>query len=171
VVALQGEVTNHPKVRRSRAVRVECCGERRVFECVRCDPMKVNESERQVWCRNVRDDIKTGPGSLVWDEPAGCLFIDRVVSGVYAARAWVRLLYGTWEPVVSWGDRLVVSDMRLVVPGKVPSGGNRKELCIDAGRRGGPSGSSVEGPVMGLERSGQAIQARLTVNHECGRSR
>jgi hypothetical protein len=66
----------------------------------------------------------------------------------------------------------MVSDLRPPIPGKAPSGRNRKEPRPDARHRGGPSGSSDEGPVIGLERSGRAIQAKLTVNHEvCGRSR
>jgi hypothetical protein len=34
------------------------------------------------------------------------------------------------------------------------------------GHRGGPSGSSVEGPVMGLERSGRIIQTGLLGNRD-----
>jgi len=62
--------------------------------------MKANESEPQVTCRKAVDDIKSGLGVWLRDESGGCLFIGQMVSGMYAARAWVRLLYGTWEPVV-----------------------------------------------------------------------
>jgi hypothetical protein len=165
-IALQGEIANHPKVRRSRAVRAERWGKRRAFERVRCDPMKANESEPQLTCRNARDDIKTRSGSLAWDESGGCLLIDQAVSGMYAARARVRLLYETWEPVVSWDDRPVACSLRRVVQGKVSSGRNREGRVPDARHRGGPSGSSDEGPVMGLERSGRAIPARPLVNHD-----
>jgi hypothetical protein len=41
-----------------------------------------------------------------------------------------------------------------------------RDKSTDAGHRGGPSGSSDEGSVMGLERSGRAVQARLLVNHD-----
>jgi hypothetical protein len=133
--------------------------------------MKANESEPQMRCRKALDDIKTGSCALVWDEPGGCLLIGQVVSGMYAARARVRLLHGTWEPVVSRDDWLVVGDLRLVVSGKVPSGRNREGRISVVGHRGGPSGSSDESPVMGLERSGRVIQARLLVNREvCGMS-
>ena len=64
MVALQEEATNHPKVRRSRAVRAERWGKRRACERVRYDPMKANESEPQMKCRNALDDIKTGLCSL-----------------------------------------------------------------------------------------------------------
>lgn len=166
VVALQEVITNHPKVRRSRAVRAERCGKRRTFECVRCDPMKANVSEPLMTCRKSPTDIKTGYVSLPWDEPGECLLIGQVVSGMKAARAWVRLLCGTWEPVVLRNDRPVVCDLRPGVSGRAPSGGNCEGSCTGARHRGGPSGSSVEGPVMGLERSGRAIQTRLKANHE-----
>jgi hypothetical protein len=166
VVAVQAEITNHPKVRRSRAVRVERCGKRRVFERVRCDPMKANESKPQMTCRNALDDIKTKLAFLAWDEPGGCLFIDQVVSGMDAARAWVRLLCGTWEPVVSWDGQPVVCDLRLAGYGRIPSGRNREDKSTDTGHRDGPTGSSDEGPVMGLERSGRAIQTGLLGNRD-----
>ncbi len=167
VVAVQAEITNHRKVRRSRAARAERYGKRRAFERVRCDSVKANESEPQVSCRKAVDDIKTGPQPLARDESGGCLFIGQMVSGMYAARAWVRLLHGTWEPVVLRDEQLVASGLRLVVSGRAPSGRNREARTPVAGHRGGPSGSSVEGPVMGLKRSGRAIQTRLLGNHEC----
>jgi len=117
VVAVQAEITNHRKVLRSRAVGAERYGKRRAFECVRCDPMKANESEPQVSCRKAVDDIKTGSCSLPRDESGGCLFIGQMVSGMYAARAWVRLLHGTWEPVVLRSDQLVAFGLRLVFQG------------------------------------------------------
>jgi hypothetical protein len=166
VVAVQAEITNHRKVRRSRAARAERYGKRRAFEHVRCDPMKANESEPQVSWRKAVDDIETGAQLLPRDESGGCLFIGQMVSGMYAARAWVRLLHGTWEPVVLRDDQLVAFGLRLVVSGRVPSGRNREARTPVAGHRGGPSGSSVEGSVMGLERSGRAIQTRLLDNHE-----
>ncbi len=166
VVALQEEATNHPKVRRSRAVRAERCGKRRANEHVRYDPMKAKTTEPQETCRKLLDDIKTRLGAYAWDEPGGHLITAQAVSGIYAAPAWVRLLYGTWEPVVSRETGSWSSDLRPSLPGKIPSGRNRKGSHPDARHRGGPPGSSDEGPVMGLERSGRAIQARTSVNHE-----
>ncbi len=166
VVVLQEKITNHPRAAEVKSRGGERCGKRRAFERVRCDPMKANESEPQMKCRNCLDDIETEFGLLTRDEPGGCLFIGQVVSGMYAARAWVRLLHGTWEPVVLRAGRPVVCDLRPVFSGKIPSGRNREGSCPDAGHRGGPSGSSDEGPVMGLERSGRAIQARLLGNRE-----
>jgi len=133
--------------------------------------MKANESEPQVKCRKAVDDIKTGGLLLSRDKSGGCLFIGQTVSGMYAARAWVRLLYGTWEPVVLRDDQLVAFGLRLAVSGKVSSGRSREGRIPVVGHRDGPSRSSDEGPVMGLERRGRAIQTRLLVNHEvCGMS-
>jgi hypothetical protein len=166
VVALQEEATNHPQAAAVKSRGGERCGKRRAFERVRYDPMKANESEPQVNCRNALDDIETELSLLAWDEPGECLLIGQVVSGMYAARAWVRLLCGTWEPVVLRDDQLVAFGLRLAVSGKVSSGRNRKGRIPVVGHRDGPSGSSDEGPVMGLERSGRAILRRSTPNHE-----
>jgi hypothetical protein len=172
VVALQEEATNHPKVRGSRAVRAERCGKRRTDECVRYDPMKAKTTEPQETCRKVLDDIKTRLGAYAWDKPGGNLFTAQAVSGIYAAPARVRLLCGTWEPVVSRESGSCSTELRPTLPGKAPSGRNRKGPHPDARHRGGPPGSSDEGPVMGLERSGRAIQVRTAVNHDvCGRTR
>lgn len=166
MVVLQEGATNHPKVRRSRAVRAERCGKRRACERVRYDPMKANESKPWMTCRNLLDDIKSGSAWPTRDELGGSLLTAQVVSGMYAARAWVRLLHGTWEPVVLRDDQLVAFGLRLAVSGKVSSGRNCEGRIPVAGHRGGSSGSSVEGPVMGLERSGRAVQARLLGNHD-----
>ena len=169
VVALQGEATNHPQAAAVKSRGGKRCGKRCAIERVRCDPMKANVSEPWMTCRNLLDDIESGSVTLARDEPGGCLFIDQVVSGVYAARAWVRLLHGTWEPVVLRDDQLVALGLRLAVSGKFSSGRNRKGRIPVAGHRGGPARSSDEGPVMGLERRGRAVQARLLVNREvCG---
>ena len=161
VVALQEGATNHPKVRRLRAVCVERWGKSRAFECGRCDPLKANVGEPQMTCRNLLDDIKSGYVTWTRDEPGGSLLTARVVSGMYAARAWVGLLRGTWEPVVSRDGQLVAPGLRLAGYGRNPSGRNCEGESTDAGHRGGPSGSSGEGSVMGLERSGRAVQAEI----------
>jgi hypothetical protein len=171
VVALQEEATNHPHAAAVKSRGGERCGKSRAFERGRCDPMKANESEPQMTCRNALDDIKSGSVMLTRDEPGGCLFIGQVVSGMDAARAWVRLLYGTWEPVVSRDGQPVVCDLQLAGYGRSPSEGNREGESTDARHRGGSARSSDEGSVMGLERRGRAVQARLLVNHEvCGMS-
>lgn len=171
MVALQGEIANHPQTAAVKSRGGKRCGKRRAFERVRYDPMKANRSEPQVKCRKAIDDIETGRLLLSRDELGGYLLIAQAVSGMYAARAWVRLLYGTWEPVVLRDDQLVASGLRLAVSGKVSSGRNREGRIPVVGHRDGPSRSSDEGSVMGLERRGRAIQTRLSVNHEvCGMS-
>jgi hypothetical protein len=173
VVALQEEATNHPEVRRSRAVRAERRGKRRTSECVRYDPMKTSESEPPLTCRKLVDDIETRPIGGAWDEPGMapvyCPGGVRHEGGVSTGQAPVRNM-GTCRLA---GGRFMVTDLRLPgIPGKAPSGRIRKEPKPHARHRGGPPGSSDEGPVIGLERSGRAIQARTAVNHEVsGRSR
>lgn len=168
VVALQEEITNHRKVRRSRAVRAERCGKRRASEHVRYDPMKASESEPPLTCRELIDDIETRPSCGAWDEPGMapvyCPGGVRHVGGASAGQAPIRNM-GTCRLA---GDRLMVEDLRPALPGKAPSGRSRKEPRPHARHRGGPPGSSDEGPVTGLERSRRAIQATLTVNHEVG---
>jgi hypothetical protein len=168
VVALQEEATNHPKVRRSRAVRAERWGKRRANECVRYDPMKASESEPLLTCRKLLDDIETRLSCGAWNEPGMapvyCPGGVRHGGGASAGQAPVWNM-GTCRLA---GERLMVGDLRPSLPGKAPSGRNRKGRSPDARHRGGPSGSSDEGSVTGLERSGRAIQATLTVNHRVG---
>ncbi len=123
-------------------------------------------SQPQMTCRNLLGDIKSGYVTWTRDELGGSLLTAQVVSGMYAARAWVGLLHGTWEPVVSRDGQLVAGCLRLAGYGRSPSGRNCEDESTDAGHRGGPSGSSGEGSVMELERSGRAVQAKLLGNHE-----
>jgi hypothetical protein len=115
-------------------------------------------------CRNPLDDIESGACYLARDEPGGSLLTGQVVSGMKVARAWVGLLRGRREPVVSRDGQLVAYGLRLAGYGRIPSGRNREDKSTDARRRGGSSGSSGEGPVMGPERSGRVIQAWLLGN-------
>lgn len=117
-------------------------------------------------CRNPLDGIKSGAIYLARDEPGGSLLTGQVVSGMKVARAWVGLLRGRREPVVSRDGQPVAFGLRLTGYGRIPSGRNREDKSTDAGRRGGPSGMSVEGPVMGLEQSRRVIQAWLLGNRD-----
>jgi hypothetical protein len=168
VAALQEEATNHPEVRRSRAVRAERRGKRRATECVRYGPMKTSESEPPMKCRKVLDDVETRHGGGAWDEPGMapvyCPGGVRHIGGVSAGQAPLRNM-GTCRLA---GERLMASGLRPHLPGRAPSGCDREEQAPDARHRGGSPGSSDEGPVIGLERSGRAIQAKLTVNHRVG---
>jgi hypothetical protein len=130
--------------------------------------MKASESEPPTKCRKFVDGIETRPCGGAWDEPGMapvyCPGGVRHGGGASAGQAPVRNM-GTCRLA---GGRLMVDDLRPALPGKAPSGGNRKGPHPDARHRGGPPGSSDEGPVTGLERSGRAIQVRTAVNHEVG---
>ena len=70
---------------------------------------------------------------------------------------------GTCRPAV------VGSQWRQVGPAVLDASENSKRLICegessDAGHRGGPSRSSGEGPVMGLERRGRVVQAGFQIN-------
>src|SRR5271165_1884686 len=93
-----------------------------------------------------------------------------MASGVEVARAWLRLLHGTWEPVAPTGrsDQWCCSGLRSVAHGRSPSSGNCEGLSTGAGHRGGPSRSSAEGPVMGGDRRGAVIRGSLAVNRLTG---
>jgi hypothetical protein len=118
-------------------------------------------------CRNFLDDIKTGLGILARDELGGCLFIAQVVSGMEVARAWVRLLRGTWEPVLRRCGQRNGHGAHWSRERGIQMAESMRVRVARRGFRGGPSGSSDEGPVMGLERSGRIILAWLGVNREC----
>jgi len=50
------------------------------------------------------------------------------------------------------------ANLRFDAKGKATSGSNREGESTEAKRRGGAAGSSVEGPVMGLERGGCVVR-------------
>jgi hypothetical protein len=79
---------------------------------------------------------------------------------VVLALAWNM---GTCRPDRTIGQWRLVG-LRSVVHGSAPSSGNCEGLSTGAGHRGGPSRSSGEGPVMGLERRGRVVRACLAVN-------
>jgi len=117
-------------------------------------------------CRKRRDDVKTGVESLPRDEPGGSLPTGQVTSGMKAARAWSGLWCGTREPVAPMG-RLAsgaVLSCGQSSGARTPSGGNREGESSDAGHRDGPTRTSDEGPVMGLERRGRVARAGFQVN-------
>jgi hypothetical protein len=62
---------------------------------------KANVSEPLKTCRKRRDVIETRLQSLAWDKLGGSLQTARAVTGMKAARAQLRLLCGTWEPIAS----------------------------------------------------------------------
>ena len=127
---------------------------------------KANESKPLMTCRKRIDDIETGGESFSRDEPGGYLLTAQAVSGIKAARARLRLWHGTCEPGPRYrSDRSTGTKTPRSARARPPSGRNHKGLSSDARDRGGPTRSSDEGPVMGLERRGRVIRIRLVVNH------
>jgi hypothetical protein len=94
--ALQGEVSNHRKLLRLRAVVVSVAEKAHVMRQVRAG--KANVSEPLLKRRKRSGVIKTRVQSLPWDEPGGCLLTGQVVTGAEVARARFRRWHGTWEP-------------------------------------------------------------------------
>ena len=87
---------------------------------------------------------KPGPGVSSGINGGGFCNPAAVASGLEAARAWNRLMHGTFEPVVP-------------MKREKPKRGHRKGQSTDAGHRDGTTRSSVEGPVTGLEPRGRVI--------------
>ncbi|MDQ3729539.1 MAG: reverse transcriptase domain-containing protein [Actinomycetota bacterium] len=127
---------------------------------------KASESEPLMRRRKRIGDIETGVESLPRDEPGGCLLIGQAVSGVKVARAWSGLSCGTREPVAPTGRSASGAGVACgrSVQARTPSSGNCEGESSCAGHRGGPSRSSAEGPVIGLERRGRVVRAGLAIN-------
>jgi hypothetical protein len=108
-------------------------------------------------CRKRRDDVKTGVESLSRDQRGGDPLTARVASGIKVARVRSWLEQGTWEPVAS---------MLREKPKWKPHEGQ----STDARHRGGWACSSVEVPVMGMERRSPITPFRRRVNPVMGRN-
>src|SRR5512144_1149058 len=108
-------------------------------------------------CRKRMDDVKTGVESLLRDQRWGDPLTASAASGMKVARVRSWLEHGTWEPVAS---------MRR----EEPKWRSHKGQSTDAGHRGGWARSSVEVPVMGMERRGPITQLRRRVNQAIGRN-
>jgi hypothetical protein len=100
-----------------------------------------------------------------WDEPGGYLLTAPAASGVKRARARSRLLRGTGEPVV-----LESPCWQVRGGGSSSSGRNRERQSTGPGHGGGPSCSSDEAPVMGVERRGRAARGSVTSQPVTGRN-
>jgi hypothetical protein len=94
---------------------------------------KASGSEPLMTCRNSLDDIETGVEKLLRDKPGGSLPTGQVVSGMKVARARLRLLCGTWEPVAST-RRLV--GLAVSREREIPKQQTCKGLRTDAGAQG-----------------------------------
>jgi hypothetical protein len=108
-------------------------------------------------CRKHKDDVKTGVESLPRDQRGGYPLTARVASGMKVARVRSWLERGTWEPVAS-------------MPREKPKWPTHEGQSTDARHRGGWARSSVEVPVMGMERRGPITRFRRRVNPAMGRN-
>jgi hypothetical protein len=108
-------------------------------------------------CRKRRDDVKTGVESLPRDQRGSDPLTARVASGMKVARVRSWLEQGTWEPVAS-------------MPREEPKWKPHEGQSTDARHRGGWARSSVEVPVMGMERRGPITPFRRRVNPAMGRN-
>ena len=165
VAAVQAEAANHRELLRSRAVVVSVAGKVAPLSAAGMS----QEGERKRTTDDVSKDsgdAETGDALESRDESGGSLLTAQMASGVEVARAWLRLLHGTWEPVAPTGrsGQWRCSGLRPVAHGRSPSSGNCEGLSTGAGHRGGPSRSSAEGPVMGPERRGRVVRAGSAVN-------
>ena len=152
-IALQGEVSNHRRLRRLSAVRGERCGKgatgsRQVW--VR----KASVSEPLTTCRKKlqwrRNRGETRVPGRVWGEPADCPDGVRHVGG--ASLAWalarnVRTCRPDTVPSAGWG-REGVPQAAHTVRGRVPSrgtGADRLVVVMKPGNAGGAKGTGHPG--------------------------
>jgi hypothetical protein len=155
--ALQGEVSNHRRLLRSRAVVVSAAEKAHVMRQVRSEKANVSEPLRK--CRKRMDGIETGVQLLPRDEPGGCLLIGQVVPGTKAARARVRRQHGTWEPVAPaapggcWTVRPKGAPQAAeTARGGVPvrgTGADRLVVAVRPGNAGGAKGPGRPGSLGG----------------------
>jgi hypothetical protein len=155
--ALQGEVSNHRKLLRLRAVVVSVAEKAHVMRQVGAG--KANVSEPLLKRRKRRDVIRTGVQSLPRDEPGGCLLTGQVVTGVEVARARCRRWHGTWEPVAPmalarcWaGQPEGAPQAAETARGRVPvrgTGADRLVVAVRPGNAGGAKGTGRPGELDG----------------------
>jgi hypothetical protein len=165
VAALQGVVANHRKVRRLRVevLSVAVKGETLILSGVGQEgerertPDEVSKCFDDIGtedCRRLRDEA--------WGSPVYCPGGVRHEGSASLARALVRNM-GTCRP-----DMVASSTgcgfAPLAGKGRTPSRGNGEGESTVAGNRDGPSCSSGDGPVMGLERRRRVIRAGSLVN-------
>lgn len=112
---------------------------------------KASESEPLMKCRKHKTDIKSGDSSLPRDQHRGSLLTACAVSGMKVARAYFRLLYGTWEPVAS----MLREELKWR---------SHKSQSTNVRHRGGLARSSVDVTVMVMEQRGWVIQQYKSVN-------
>jgi hypothetical protein len=117
-------------------------------------------------CRKRIDGIETGvellPRDGVWRVPADWPGGVRHEGGASVVWALVRNV-GTCRPASAGGQWRSIG-LRLPGGRETPEQRELRGVEYRAGHRGGPSRSSGEGPVMGLERRGRVVRAGFEVN-------
>lgn len=117
-------------------------------------------------CRKRIDDIETGVELLPWDEawrvPADWPGGVRHEGGASVVLALVRNV-GTCRPAPAGGQWRSIG-LRSSCGRERAEQRELRGVEYRAGHRGGPSCSSGEGPVIGLERRGRVVRAGLKVN-------
>ena len=166
-VAVQAEIPNHRRLRRSRAGVVSAAGDVSLLAGRVCDE-KTNMCEPLLTHRNeITMASKLGSvgglgtkarlggpsvGELPVCGPGGA----RCIGGVSSSQA------------LAWNRRTCRPDRDgqafLAARGRTTSSEHCECESTDAGHRGGPARSSGEGPVMGPERRGRAVHGRLEAN-------
>ena len=148
--ALQGEVSNHRKLLRSRAVVVSVAEKAHEMRQVRTGKANVSEPLRKR--RNHSGVIETGVCFPSRDEPGGYLFTALVVTGVKVARARFRHQHGTWEPVAlavsagCWTGRSKGAPQAAdTARGRVPMRGTGADRLVVAARPGNAGGAKGTG--------------------------
>ena len=152
-IALQGEVSNHRELLRSRAVVVSVAEKAPVMRQVWSK--KANESEPLLKCRKRTGVIETGVPLLPRDEPGGCLLTGQVVTGAEVARVRIGHRHETWEPVAPavsagwWTGRSTgVPQAAESARGRVPvrgTGADRLVVAVRPGNAGGAKGTGCPG--------------------------
>ena len=130
---------------KARRDRVRCGSERRT-------QVNHRRSVESVWTTS-----KPGLSRCSRDQRWGDPLTASVASGIKVARVRSWLEQGTWEPVAS-------------MPREKPKWKPHEGQSTDAGHRGGWARSSVEVPVMGMERRGPITRFRRRVNPAMGRN-
>ena len=157
---MQEEAPNHRKLRRSKA-GVVSVAEKGAPPGRQVRARKANASKPLMTCRKRSEDIKTEEESLPREEPGGNLPTAQVVSGMKVARAWLRLLSGTWEPAapIEWRFGKYPGEAREGGPqaaatarGRVPrrsAGADCLVVAMKPGNAGGAKGAAYPGVLVG----------------------
>jgi hypothetical protein len=109
--------------------------------------------DRRLKCRELKDGIRTGLGSRTRD---GVWRVPMYWPGGVRHRGGVNLICGSRRERWKVGADMV-SVWLAGATGSAPSGRNREGLSTVAARAGGPSRSSREAPVMGVEPRGRLV--------------